>query len=169
MRTQTPLSGQRQSYGVHAAPLDVPGPLSQVLLDERRTQVNIQLHEWLLANAREGMDLARLDDEDVAGAGLERLAIHGPPSAARLDELDLVVGMPVRTRTAARLPIEEIHADARAMVGAHEAVRAAGVRQVLLAESEHVSVGMRGEDSRLPPIPSSNAAGLRMVRYQVEP
>jgi hypothetical protein len=55
--------------------------LRQVFLDEARAEMNIQLDEWLLANALEGVDLAGLDDEDVACPGLKLLSVDRPETA----------------------------------------------------------------------------------------
>src|SRR5690606_27943091 len=58
----------------------------QVLLDERRAQVHVELDQRPVPDAPEAVHLARLDDEDVARAGLELLAVHRPQAAALLDE-----------------------------------------------------------------------------------
>ena len=76
--------------------------LGQVLLNETRTEVDIQLNERLVADALEAVNLASLDDENVARAGLELLAIHCLQAATSLNELDLVVRMPMRSWSATR-------------------------------------------------------------------
>jgi hypothetical protein len=52
------------------------------------------------------MDLAGLDDKDVSGAALEGLAAYCPHPPAFTNELDLVIRMPVWTRTRTRVPME---------------------------------------------------------------
>src|SRR5690242_6444252 len=110
----------------------------QVLLDERRTQMYVELDERLVTDHGESVDLARFDDENVAGAGLEFLAVHDVPSAPRLDELNLVVRMPVRTGTAAGLTVEQKyrHADV-ALIRADEMVRSAPKRQIFPTHLVH--------------------------------
>jgi hypothetical protein len=44
--------------------------------------MHIDLDQGLVPNTPEAMDLARLDDEDVAGTGLELLTVYGPYAAA---------------------------------------------------------------------------------------
>jgi hypothetical protein len=59
--------------------------------------MDVHLDQRIIANAAEAMDLSRLDDEDVAGAGLELHSIHGPETAAFPDELNFIVRMAVGT------------------------------------------------------------------------
>ena len=68
-----------------------PAWLGQVLLDKRRVNMHVELHELPLTNRLKAVYLARLDDQDVAGTGLERLAVDGIPGPTFPDELDLVV------------------------------------------------------------------------------
>ncbi len=68
----------------------------EVLLDEAGTKVHIELYQRRVADHFEAVDLARLDDEDVSGTALERLTIHRPDSTTFADELDLIIGMPMR-------------------------------------------------------------------------
>src|SRR4249920_2659782 len=97
--------------------------LGQVLLNETRTEVDIQLNERLFADALEAVNLAGLDDENVAGPGLELRAIHCVESATSLNELDLVVGMPMRAWPATRLAVEEEDGDVDVpIVGSNEIV-----------------------------------------------
>jgi hypothetical protein len=93
--------------------------------------MHVELDERLVTDHGKAVDLARFDDENVAGAGLEFLAVHDVPSAARLDELNLVVWMAVRTRTAAGLTVEQKnrHADV-ALIRADEMVRTAAKGQI---------------------------------------
>jgi len=102
--------------------------------------VDIELHQWNVADACEAVNLARFDDENISRASLEFLALDDIAAAALPDELDLVIGMPVRSGTAAGLPMKEECGDAHiALIRTNEIVRAAAVRQILLADSIHVS------------------------------
>ena len=99
--------------------------LGQVLLNETRTEMDIQLNERLFADAFEAEDLTGLDHKDVSSAGFEFLSIHGVQSAARLNELNLVVWMAVRPRTATWLAVEQEDRDIDvAVVGSDEIVGA---------------------------------------------
>ena len=73
--------------------------ISQVLLDEACTEVNVELYQRRITNCRKAMDLAGLNDKDISRAALERLAVYRPHSPAFTDELDLVIRMPVRARS----------------------------------------------------------------------
>src|SRR4029453_43705 len=64
----------------------------EVFLDESRAEMDVELHQRTVADVLEAMDPARLAHEDVPGARFELLAIHDPPSAAFLYELDLIIG-----------------------------------------------------------------------------
>ena len=102
------------------------GESAEVFLDEPRREMDVELHERFVADALEAVDLTGLDDEDVPGRSLEFDAVHVPPSPSGLDELDLVVGMPVRARPGARLSVEEENGDVDvAIVGPDEIVGAA--------------------------------------------
>ncbi len=87
----------------HACPDDA----LQILLDEAGTEVNIDLYERRITNRLETVDLAGLDDKDVASGAFESFAIHGPNSAAFTDELDLIVRMAVRTGSGTRLAMKK--------------------------------------------------------------
>ena len=65
----------------------------KILLDEARTDVNVELYQWRITNRLKAVDLAGLDDKDVSSAALEGLAAHGPHPPAFTDELDLVIRM----------------------------------------------------------------------------
>src|SRR5690606_21335092 len=84
----------------------------QILLDEPRTQTDVDLNERPRADATEAVDLAVLHDGDITRRVLGLLALDDPEAAARLDELHFVVWMPVRCRTAAGLSVEEERRDA---------------------------------------------------------
>src|SRR5262245_39808537 len=68
----------------------------EILLNECGAHMDVELHQRLIANRGEGMHLARLDHEHIPSARLERHPIHRPAAAASLNELDLVVRVPVR-------------------------------------------------------------------------
>src|SRR5215218_8912234 len=74
----------------------------QVFLDEPRAQVDVDLHERLVADAAEAVNLAGLHHENVAGTGLELLAVDIPETSAFSHDLHFVVGMSVRPRSASR-------------------------------------------------------------------
>ena len=57
---------------------------SEVFLDESRTEMHVELHEESIAGVLEAMDLARLNHQDVAGAGFELFAVDDPLSATCL-------------------------------------------------------------------------------------
>src|SRR5262249_22213883 len=78
-------------------PLRASGRPSAVkeIADERRAQVDVDLDESALANALEAVTLARFDDQNVPGAGLEFLALDDVPCPPFADELDLVIWMPM--------------------------------------------------------------------------
>src|SRR5689334_14290512 len=65
----------------------------EVLLNEARAQVHVELNEGLVADARERVDLAGLDDEDVPRSGLELLAVDGVSAATGLHELHFIIWM----------------------------------------------------------------------------
>src|SRR5206468_1911092 len=111
---------------------------SEVFLDESWTDVHVELHQRRVADVLEAMDLAGLDHEDVAGARLELLAIDDPQSATFLDELDLVVGMSMRSGAGAGLAAKQKnrHADV-SVIDADEVERAPAKRQILLPDAIH--------------------------------
>src|SRR5262245_28991704 len=114
--------------------------LGHVFLDEPRTEVDIELHEWNIADALETVNFARFDDKNVSGARLEFRAVDDVAAAAFANELDLVVGMPVRPRTAPRSSSKEEYGSANiALFDTNEIVRAAAIGQILLSNSVHVS------------------------------
>src|SRR5882762_436543 len=123
-----------------ARPVACPAPpLSlQVLLDEARIEVNVELHQRRITNRLEAMNLTGLDDKDISRAALEGLAVDGPHSPALTDELDLVIRVPVRTRSRTGLPVEEEHRNTRvALLGSNKLMRTTNKRQILLAHVMH--------------------------------
>ena len=73
--------------------------------------MNVQLNERFVAYGLEAVNLAGLDHKNVARASLELLTIDVICSAARLNELDFVVWMSVRSRPASRLSVEQENTD----------------------------------------------------------
>jgi hypothetical protein len=71
----------------------------------------IELDEGRLANAAETVDLAGLDDEDIACSGFEFLSVDGPETAAFPHELDFIVGMTMGPGTTPREGAEQEHGD----------------------------------------------------------
>ena len=71
--------------------------LLEILLNESRAHVHVELHERLVSNRLEAVHLARLDDEYVTGTCLELIAVHRVAAATLANELDLVVGMTMRS------------------------------------------------------------------------
>jgi len=85
--------------------------------------VDVELHERLVANGGEGMHLTGFDHEHISGARLEGLTFDRPAAATRLDELDLVVRVPMRARPPARLTAEEKDGASHVgVIGADESV-----------------------------------------------
>src|SRR5207248_11714147 len=108
----------------------------RILLNEPRAQVHVELHERRVADAAKAVDFTRLDDQDVAGSGLELLAVDRPQSSAFSDELDFVVRVTMRARAVAGKGSEQEHGYLDvAVVGADEVMRAAVEWQVLLANA----------------------------------
>ena len=100
--------------------------------------MDIELHEWPVTDAAKAVHLASLDHEDVAGARLERLSVHRVLAAPLTDELNLIVGMAVRSRAAAGLAVKEKHGDASIpLVRTDELVRAPAEGQILLTNAVH--------------------------------
>ena len=75
----------------------------QVLLDKAGTEVNVDLYQRRVADYREAVDLTGLDNKDIPCTALEGRAVDRPHSAAFADELDLIIRVPVRTRSTGTL------------------------------------------------------------------
>src|SRR3954447_24690744 len=138
-----PLRASAPELGVSSATCALCGffraSLRQVLLNEARAQVDVELDEGDVADATEAVDLPGLDDQDVAGAGFEVLPVDRPQPTAFAHELDLVVGMAVRSRTAAGEGAQEKHRHVDiTLIGADELVRATDKRQRLLTNPVHL-------------------------------
>jgi hypothetical protein len=100
-------------------------PLGQVLLNESRIEVDINLDQRGVANAAEAMDLPRLDDKNVTGAGLEFLPVDRPEAPAFPDELDFIVWMTMSPGATPREGAEEKGGDIDvAVLSPNELVRA---------------------------------------------
>jgi hypothetical protein len=85
--------------------------------------VDVELHERLVANRGEGVHLTGFDHEHIPGARFEGLTFDRPADATRLDELDLVVRMPMRAGPSTRLTAEEEDGAAHVgVIGADESV-----------------------------------------------
>jgi hypothetical protein len=103
--------------------------------------MNVHLHQRLVADARETVDLTSLDDEHIAGRSLERFAIYDVPAATALDELNFVVRMPMRLRPAPRAAVEEEDRHAGiAVIGTDELIRASDEGQLLYVCAMHGSI-----------------------------
>jgi hypothetical protein len=104
--------------------------------------MHVNLDERRIADTLEAVDLAGLDDQDIAGAGFEFVPVHGPQSTAFTHELNFVVRMTVRSGPAARQRAEQIDGDIDvAVIGANKLMRAALKRQILLPNPLHASPG----------------------------
>jgi len=71
----------------------------------------VNLDERRVTNAAEAVDLPGLDDQNVARAGLEFLAVDGPETATFPHELDFIVRMTMGPGTTPREGAEEEHGD----------------------------------------------------------
>ena len=100
--------------------------------------MDVDLDEGRVTNAAEAMDLPGLDDENVAGAGFEFLAVNGPEAATLPHELDFVVRMTMRPRATPGEGAEKEDGDIHvAVIRPNEVVRAALKWQVLLTDPVH--------------------------------
>jgi hypothetical protein len=105
--------------------------------------MHINLNEGRIANTAEAMDLAGLDDKDVAGAGFEVLPIDRPDPPAFAHELDFIVRMTMGSWTTPGKSTEEEDGDIDVPVfGSHELMGAALKRQVLLPDAVHVGASL---------------------------
>lgn len=104
--------------------------------------MHVNLDERRIADAFEAVDLAGLDNQDVAGAGFELAAVHVPQSPAFRHELNFVVRVTVRSGPAAGRRAEQVDGNVDiAVIGADKLVRAALKRQILLPSPMHASPG----------------------------
>ncbi len=110
--------------------------------------MHIDLDERPLADAAEAVNFSRLDDQNVARGDLELLSIHQVQGAPLPDELDLVVRVAMGPWALSREGAEEKGGDIdAAMIGAGEPMRAALKRQVLLADSVHLTYALEWVES----------------------
>ncbi len=106
--------------------------------------MHVELDQGLVADAAEAMDLAGLDDQDVAGTSFELLAVDGPETPTSSHELNFIVRVAVGTGAAAGQGTEEKRRDVHvAIVGADELVGAALEGEVLLLNSYILSGARR--------------------------
>jgi len=114
--------------------------------------VHVDLHQRLLADALEAVNLSCLDDQNISRTGFELLPVDYVVAAAFSQELDLVIGMAMRAGTPPRQGPEQEHGNIHAtLVGSHELVRAALERKILLANPMHAaSVATKVKVERLP-------------------
>src|ERR1041384_1328193 len=107
-------------------------------MDEARAQVHVRLYQGGVAAVLELVDLPRLDHEDIPRPRLELDAVHLVAPSTFPDELDLIVGMPMRARPLPREGIEQEDGDVDVpLVGADELVRTADEGERLLADAVH--------------------------------
>src|SRR4029453_13208845 len=81
--------------------------LFQIFLHEMRAQVDVALDQRRLADVDEGVNLARLDDQDVSRSCLVVLSIDGPASPALSYEDHLVIRMAMQPRSPTRWGVYE--------------------------------------------------------------
>lgn len=104
--------------------------------------MHVNLDERRIADAFEAVDLAGLDNQDVAGAGFELVAVHVPQSPAFTHELNFIVRVPMRSGPTAGRRAEQVDRNVDvAMIGADKLMRAALKRQILLANPMHAWPG----------------------------
>jgi hypothetical protein len=77
-------------------------------LDESLVQVDVDLHERLVAETLEFVNLPGFHDEDVTGTGFTLHAIDGPPAAPGAHHCNLVIRMPMQLRRTAWRRFDEI-------------------------------------------------------------
>jgi hypothetical protein len=112
--------------------------LVEILLNEGRTEMHVDLHQRFVTDAFEAVHLASLDDENVSGAGLEFFSIDIPDPATFPHELNFVVRMAVWSRPPTGQSVQQEYRDRNiAVVGPDEMVRAPFERQVCLARAMH--------------------------------
>ena len=83
--------------------------LTQVFLNEPGAEVYIHLNEGSVSGVLEAVDLARLDDENVARARFELFSIDVPETATFPYELNFIVWMPMRSGTTTGESAEQKH------------------------------------------------------------
>jgi hypothetical protein len=100
--------------------------------------MHVELDQGPVTDAAEAVDLTGLDDQNVTCSGFEFLSVDGPETAAFPHELDLIVRMPVGSRTTPGEGAEEEYGDVHvAVLGPDELVRATLKGQVVLTNAVH--------------------------------
>ena len=69
--------------------------------------MDVELYKRRIANRLEAVNLSGLDDKDVSSGAFKRLAVDRPHAAAFTDELDLIIRMPMRTRSGTWFPMKQ--------------------------------------------------------------
>jgi hypothetical protein len=114
--------------------------------------MNVELNQRRVTDAAEFVNLAGLDDEDVARAALELDPIDLPEAPTFPHELNLVVRVAMGARTPSGERAEEESGDVDlAVIGPDEFERVEMNRQVALSNPVHrASSAMRVSSPRLP-------------------
>ena len=85
--------------------------------------MDIQLDQGLIADDLEAVDLAGFDHQNVAGSCLELFPIDVVSAPTGLDELDLIIWVPVWPRSFPCCSVEEKNRDVHvSVVGSNEIV-----------------------------------------------
>jgi hypothetical protein len=112
--------------------------LAQILLDEPRTQVDVDLNQRFAPDALEAVDLAGLDDENVPSTRLELFSIHDIAAPAFSDELNLIIRVPMGTRPATGLSPEQKNRNPDIpLIRSDELMRASLERKIVLPNAMH--------------------------------
>jgi hypothetical protein len=115
-----------------------PADVLEILLNEARTHVDIELYQQRIADHFEAVDFAGLDHEDVSRAAFEGFAIDGPHPTAFADELNFVIGVPMWARTRAGFsPIKKYRNTGVSLIGSDEFEGTPNKRQTFLADVVH--------------------------------
>src|SRR5256885_1028057 len=100
--------------------------------------MHVELDQGPVTDAAEAVDLTGLDDQNVTCSGFEFLSVDGPETAAFPHELDLIIRVPVGSRTTPGEGAEEEYGDAHvAVIGPDKLVRAPLKGQVQLTNAVH--------------------------------
>src|SRR5712671_5883121 len=117
----------------------------QVLLNEARAKVDVDLHQRRITHRLETVNFAGLNDKDVSRSAFKRLAVDRPRSPALADKLDFVIGMPMRPRPRTGLAIEHEHRNTGvALLRSDKLMRTTNKRQVLLTHVMHAHALLAG-------------------------
>ena len=111
---------------------------SEVFLNEPWTKMHVDLYKRRVPHCLETVHLTRLDHKNVSRAPLECPAVHRPHSSSFANKLDLIIRMPMRSRSRTRFPIKQKDRNARpSLLLPHKLVRTPHKRQVLLPHMMH--------------------------------